>query len=332
MASDAAYDGVFFTGVRTTGIFCRPSCPARKPKPQNVEFFSSIKESLFAGYRPCKRCKPLEPSGRPPEWVQRVLSRVDESSDGRVKAADLRALGVDPGRARRWFLTNYGLTFAAYCRGRRLSSAFTTIRKGSSIDDAVFDSGYESHSGFRDAFARVFGVPPGRSAVARTILVAWIESPLGPLVAGASDDGVCLLEFSDRRMLEAQLDTIRRRFKCSLVPGENKHIKRLRSELSEYFAGKRRVFDVPLDYPGTEFQMRVWRALLRIPFGKTRSYEDLAEFIKVPKAVRAVGRANGMNRISILIPCHRVIGKDGSPVGYGGGLWRKRWLLAHERG
>jgi AraC family transcriptional regulator of adaptative response/methylated-DNA-[protein]-cysteine methyltransferase len=332
LATDTSYDGVFFTAVRTTGIFCRPSCTARKPLPENVEFFSSVKQALFAGYRPCKRCTPLEPAGRPPEWVARVLARVDEVTDRRMTAADLRTLGVDPARARRWFLANYGLTFAAYCRGRRLSTALTTIRKGATIDDAVFDSGYASHSGFREAFARAFGTPPGRSTEVRPVLLAWIESPLGPLIAGASEQGVCLLEFTDRRMLEAQLETIRGRFRCALAPGENRHIVRLRKELGEYFAGKRRVFEVALDYPGTAFQVRVWSELLAIPHGKTLSYEELATAIDSPRAVRAVGRANGMNRISILIPCHRVIGKDGAPVGYGGGLWRKRWLLDHERG
>jgi AraC family transcriptional regulator of adaptative response/methylated-DNA-[protein]-cysteine methyltransferase len=331
MASDSSYNGVFLTAVRTTGIFCLPSCTARKPLPENVEFFGSVKAALFAGYRPCKRCTPLEPVGRLPEWVARVLARVDEASDGRVTAADLRTLGVDPARARRWFLANYGLTFSAYCRGRRLSSAFASLRHGASIDDAVFDSGYASHSGFREAFARTFGTPPGSSPDVSAVLIAWIESPLGPLIAGANEQGVCLLEFTDRRMLEAQLDTIRRRFRCALVPGENPHITRLRTELGEYFAGKRQVFEVPVDYPGTEFQMRVWRELLAIPYGETRSYEGLAAAIGTPAAVRAVGRANGMNRIAVLIPCHRVIGKDGTPVGYGGGLWRKRWLLDHER-
>jgi AraC family transcriptional regulator, regulatory protein of adaptative response / methylated-DNA-[protein]-cysteine methyltransferase len=331
LAADASYDGVFFTAVRTTGIFCRPSCPARKPLRENVEFYATVKEALFAGYRPCKRCTPLEPAGRPPEWVARVLAAIDAQPDQRIGADELRALGVDPARARRWFLAHYGLTFAAYCRGRRLGSALAQIRDGGSIDDAVFDSGYASHSGFREAFARLFGAPPGRSSDLASIAVAWIESPLGPLVAGASEHGVCLLEFSDRRMLEAQLETVKRRFRAALVPAENEHLARLRSEIGEYFAGSRREFSVALDYPGTEFQVNVWNALLAIPCGETRSYEQLAITVGSPLAVRAVGRANGMNRISIVIPCHRVIGKDGTPVGYGGGLWRKRWLLDHER-
>jgi AraC family transcriptional regulator of adaptative response/methylated-DNA-[protein]-cysteine methyltransferase len=161
--------------------------------------------------------------------------------------------------------------------------------------------------------------------------LAWIESPLGPLIAGADDRGVCLLEFSDRRMLEAQLKTLKQRLRRPLVPGEHHHLERLRQELAEYFAGTRKVFEVPIHAPGTPFQEKVWNALLTVPFGELRSYEQIAVAIGSPKAVRAVGRANGMNRIAIVIPCHRVVGKDGTPTGYGGGIWRKQHLLELER-
>jgi AraC family transcriptional regulator of adaptative response/methylated-DNA-[protein]-cysteine methyltransferase len=200
------------------------------------------------------------------------------------------------------------------------------------VDDAVFESGYQSHSGFREAFARVFGATPGRGEGVDPIALTWIESPVGPLVAGADDRGVCLLEFSDRRMLEAQLVTLRKRLGRTLIPGAHPYLERLRLELAEYFDRKRTTFEVPLHAPGTPFEERVWSALLTIPYGEVRSYSDIAETVGSPKAVRAVGRANGMNRIAIVIPCHRVIGKDGSPVGYGGGLWRKQHLLELERG
>ena len=332
LAGDPAYDGVFFTAVKTTGIFCRPACPARKPRPENVEFFATVREAMFAGYRPCKRCAPLTAPGTPPEWVTRLIARLDVAPDVRIRAADLRAEGIDPGRARRWFKTHYGMTFSAFCRARRLSGALATIRRGGSVDDAVFESGYLSHSGFRDAFARAFGAPPGRGEAVDSVALAWFESPLGPLIAGADDRGACLLEFSDRRMLETQLKTLARRLGRTLVPGGHPVLDRLRTELDEYFAGTRRRFDVPIHAPGTPFQERVWRALLAIPFGELRSYEQIAVAIGAPKAVRAVGRANGMNRIAIVIPCHRVVGKDGAPTGYGGGIWRKQRLLDLERG
>jgi AraC family transcriptional regulator, regulatory protein of adaptative response / methylated-DNA-[protein]-cysteine methyltransferase len=329
---DASYDGVFFTGVRTTGIFCRPSCPARKPLPRNVEFFPSVGRALFAGYRPCQRCRPLESDGRAPEWVEQLLDRVDASPDRRVRAAELRALGLSPERVRRHFQRSYGMTFDAYCRARRLGQAFERLREGADLDTAAFDSGYESLSGFREAFSRHFGAPPGRGRKGACIRVAWVRTPLGPMIAGAAEEGLCLLEFTDRRMLERQLGILGRRFRLPLVPGESEHLARVKDELDEYFAGRRREFDVPLRVVGSAFQQKVWTALQGIPYGETRSYADIARAVRSPDAVRAVGQANGMNRIAIVIPCHRVVNADGRLGGYGGGLWRKQRLLAHERG
>lgn len=328
---DASFDGIFFVAVRTTGIFCRPSCPS-KPKLENTEFFASVKECMFAGYRACKRCDPLAASGDRPAWVEELMSRVRESDIGRLQAQELKALGFTPERVRRWFTQNLGMTFAEWCRGQRLAGAFDRLRQGMNLDDVALDSGFESHSGFRDAFTRVFGSAPGRSrSEGERIVIRMIESPLGPLLAGASDAGICLLEFTDRRMLETNLATIRSRIRCPIVPGEHGHLKQLQAELSEYFAGGRRQFSVPLASAGTEFQEQVWQALREIPFGETIPYDELARRVGRPTAQRAVANANGQNRIGILIPCHRVIGKDGSLTGYGGGLWRKRLLLELER-
>jgi AraC family transcriptional regulator of adaptative response/methylated-DNA-[protein]-cysteine methyltransferase len=239
-------------------------------------------------------------------------------------------MGLEPDRVRRYFAARYGLTFQAYCRARRLAGAFEQIRDGKSLDDAVFETGYESHSGFRDAFKRAFGRPPGQAVTADCIRVSWVDTPVGPMIAGATDKGLCLLEFTDRRMLEHQIDVLGRRFKTTLVPGSHKYLTQLETELAEYFAG-RRTFDVPVYAPGSPFEERVWRALLTIPHGETRSYEDIARQVGSPRGVRAVGRANGLNRIAIVIPCHRVVNKSGELGGYGGGLWRKRRLLHLER-
>jgi AraC family transcriptional regulator, regulatory protein of adaptative response / methylated-DNA-[protein]-cysteine methyltransferase len=327
--SDASYDGLFFLGVRTTGIFCRPSCPARKPKPENVEFFALPKDALFAGYRPCRRCRPLE-DAQAPAWVTTLLDRVEREPAVRLRERDLREIGLEPARLRRYFAARYGMTFQAYCRARRLARAFERIRDGEPLDDAVFETGYESHSGFRDAFQKAFGTPPGHSADAECVRLSWIDTPLGPMIAGATDKGLCLLEFTDRRMLERELAMLRRRFKAALAPADHAHLTTARRELSEYFAGTRRSFSVPVDAPGTPFEERVWQELCRIPYGETRSYEDIARAVSGPAAVRAVGRANGRNRIAIVIPCHRVVNKSGELGGYGGGLWRKRRLLHIE--
>jgi AraC family transcriptional regulator of adaptative response/methylated-DNA-[protein]-cysteine methyltransferase len=328
---DVGWDGVFYVAVKTTGIFCRPSCSSR-PNLDNVEFFQSVKDCLFAGYRACKRCHPLEANGKPPEWVCELISRVEAAPDVRLKAADLRALGVSPERARRWFQEHYGMSFAAWCRGNRLAGAFMRIRNGATLDDAIFDSGFQSHSGFREAFTRVFGEAPGRSREnGDRVVITMLETPLGPVLAGATDQGINLLEYTDRRMLEHNLQAMRGRFGCAIVPGQHSLLERLREELNEYFQGMRREFTLPLASRGTPFQDKVWQELRRIPYGQTISYDELARRVGQRTAQRAVARANGMNYVAILIPCHRVIGKDGSFTGYGGGLWRKRLLLELER-
>lgn len=328
---DTSYDGVFFLAVRTTGIFCKPSCPARKPRSSNVEYFGSAREAIFAGYRPCKRCHPLDAAGTVPPWVHRLLDLIERDPSARFTDAHLRTLEIDPVKARRFFLKNYGMTFQAYCRGRRLGKSLEQIRLGADLDDVVLGHGFDSHSGFRDAFVRTFGKPPGRSRTSDCILTAWIESPMGPLVAGATSEGICLLEFTDRRMLEAQFTTLRRHFACSIIPGENEHLTMLRRELGEYFRGQRKRFTVPVVHPGSAFQQRVWKALMNIPYATTVSYEEIAGNIGASGAHRAVGRANGLNRIAIVIPCHRVVNKNGELGGYGGGLWRKRKLLELEQ-
>ncbi|MCI0413612.1 trifunctional transcriptional activator/DNA repair protein Ada/methylated-DNA--[protein]-cysteine S-methyltransferase [bacterium] len=328
---DATYDGIFFTGVRTTGIFCKPSCSARKPLPENLSYFSNAREALFAGYRPCLRCQPLEAGGAHPDWVRELLTKVDGSPEQRIKDSDLQSMGIEPETARRYFLKRFGMTFQAYCRARRLGSAFQLIREGATLDEVPFDSGYESHSGFREAFGKLFGKAPGQSRSDELISVDWVDSPLGPLVLAASGKGVCLLEFTDRRMLEKQFDTLRKRFQCAVAPGKNPYTEQLKNELSEYFKGERKKFDVPLYAPGTPFEEKVWQALKTIPYGETWSYFNLARTIGDPAAVRAVGTANGKNRIAIVIPCHRVVNKDGKLGGYGGGLWRKQYLLDLER-
>jgi AraC family transcriptional regulator of adaptative response/methylated-DNA-[protein]-cysteine methyltransferase len=359
---DTAYEGVFYLGVRTTGIFCRPTCPAKKPKRENVEFFASTREAVTAGYRPCRRCRPMRPEGAAPEWLEGLLRDIEGDPARRWKDADLSAAGLDPARVRRWFKRHHGMTFHAYQRARRLGLALGQIRNGDDIMGTAYDHGYESLSGFRDAFAHVFGAPPGRATRAREagravgakaggdraiddreptngrsgdgalthVVVTRVLTPLGPLVAGASDAGLCLLEFADRPMLETQLQRLRKHLDCAVTPGSNRHIDQVERELAEYFAGERTDFDVALVVPGTDFQQQVWSALRDIPYGETRSYEDIARAIDNPKAVRAVGRANGDNRIPIVIPCHRVVRADGSLGGYGGELWRKRYLLQLE--
>lgn len=329
MGRDATCDGLFYCAVTTTGIFCRPSCPARKPKPEHVTFFATAREALFAGFRPCARCRPLD-GDTVPDWARRLIERVEAEPGRRISETELRRDGLDPAAVRRWFKSHFGMTFQAYSRARRLGAAFSAIRAGASLDEAGWDHDWDSVSGFREAFGKAVGSAPGAARNGDYLRLAWIETPLGPMAAGATSEALCLLEFTDRRMLETQLETVRRRFGRPLLPGESPLFADLRRQLDDYFAGRRRAFELPLEAPGTPFQGEVWAALRQIPYGETRSYAELAASIGRPAAVRAVGRANGQNRIAILIPCHRVIATDGGLGGYGGGLWRKLRLIETE--
>jgi AraC family transcriptional regulator, regulatory protein of adaptative response / methylated-DNA-[protein]-cysteine methyltransferase len=327
---DASFDGVFYTAVRTTGIFCRPTCPAKKPLEQNIEFFPTVHEALFAGYRPCKRCHPLEAAAAPPEWVRPLLAQIEAEPDRRWKDRDLSAMGMHPDRVRRWFKQQHNMTFQAYSRARRLSSALGQIRLGAGITSAAMDSGYDSVSGFSSAVLKARGQAPSLVDSSGEVSINRLSTPLGQMIACASETALLLLEFVDRRMIERQLNRVRKWTGAELVPGENKILRDLESELVEYFAGRLSEFKTPLETTGTQFQEIVWTELQQIPYGSTVSYADLARNIDRPTAVRAVANANGHNRIAILIPCHRVIGADGTLTGYGGGLWRKQRLLDIE--
>jgi AraC family transcriptional regulator of adaptative response/methylated-DNA-[protein]-cysteine methyltransferase len=331
LGRDATYDGVFVTAVATTGIFCRPSCSARKPRPENVEFYSSSRDALLAGYRPCLRCRPLEAAGAAPQWIQELLAAVENEPTRRWKDQDLRDRGLHPDRVRRWFQQHHGMSFHAYQRARRLGLALGRIRHGSDVTSSAFDSGFDSLSGFNEAFRRLFGTSPGDARAASTVTLTRVLTPLGPMIVGASDDALCLLEFADRRMLGTQLRRISARLNCSFVPGTNSIVEQAAAELEAYFRGDLRRFEAPITDPGTDFQRQVWQQLLEIPYGSTVSYGDLARTLGRASAVRAVAGAVGDNRLAIVIPCHRVVGSDGRLTGYGGGLWRKQKLLEHER-
>ena len=328
---DTAYEGVFLAGVKTTGIFCRPTCRAKKPKPENVEFFPSINEALHGGYRPCRVCRPMDQVKRPPALVERLRRAAEESADGRVTDKDLQAMGIEPSTARRQFQAYHGLTFHAYQRARRMGLALRDVKAGRAVVDVQLTRGYESDSGFREAFARIFGAAPHRAQDSVCLLAQRIETPLGTMLALADDHGLRLLEFADRRALEREIAMVRRRLKCVVVPGTNATLEATRAQLAEYFAGTRRDFALPLAPVGSDFQRRVWAELLKIPHGATRSYLEMAKRLGVPKAPRAIGRANGSNCLALVIPCHRVIRADGELCGYGGGIWRKQRLLELER-
>jgi AraC family transcriptional regulator, regulatory protein of adaptative response / methylated-DNA-[protein]-cysteine methyltransferase len=327
---DSSYQGIFFTGVRSTGIFCRIGCPARTPRPEQLEFFPTAGDALFAGFRPCKRCRPIEPASATPTWLRTLLEAIDQDPETRWSDSDIRALRLHPDRVRRWFQKHHGMTFHAYARARRLGVALDQIRRGSSVVGAALDNGYDSLSGFNEAFRVVLGKNPTQASQATILRVIRLTTPLGPMIACATDRALCMLEFADRRMLELQLRRVRKRLKAIFLAGSNAILERTAGELDEYFAGNLREFTIPINLAGSEFQTSVWKRLQDIPYGRILSYRDVAVSLNAPNSVRAVGRANGDNCIAIIVPCHRVVGSNGHLTGYGGGLWRKRRLLEIE--
>lgn len=322
--------GIFFVGVKTTAVFCIATCRARKPKLENVEFYTTFKEALDNGYRPCKICKPTQNANQAPEQVEIAMDMVKNQPKEKITDFRLRQNKVSPEIVRRWFKKNYGMTFHAYQRMYRINSAFQELKTSKKVTATAFDTGYESLSGFGYTYKKLLGQSPQKSLNEKIILISRLTTPIGPMFICATDKGICLLEFVDRRMLETEFKDLQRLLQARIIAGENHYIKQAKNEISEYFNGERKIFDVKVHTPGTDFQNSVWNCLRKIPFGETATYKQQAKRIEKPKAIRAVTTANGFNRISIIVPCHRVIGTNGHLTGYGGGIERKRWLLNHE--
>ena len=329
---DSQLEGIFYFGVKTTGIFCRPGCTARNPKKENVDYFASIQKALDSGYRPCKICSPLEKSGQAPRWLKPLLDQVHANPGDSFKDEDLRARNLEPARVRRWFQKHHGITFHAYIKALRINRAFEKMKNHGDVTSTAFDSGYESLSGFHAAFKSVAGVSPSKAKARSLVTITKLATPLGPMYAGASEHGLCFLEFSDRKMIDHQIEQLQQRMKARFVQATTPVLTALESQLEEYFHGKRQDFEISLDISGTPFQIRAWQALQQIPYGETRSYQQQAVQIGNTKAVRAVASANAKNHIAIVIPCHRVIAKNGGLAGFGGGVWRKKYLLDLEAG
>jgi len=331
LGKKSEYDGVFYVGVKTTGVFCRPSCPARKPKFENCEFFETVQEALLASFRPCKRCRPLSHPNQVSKLVATLVNAVEENPEKRWKDRDFQELSVDASTARRQFKKRFGMTFVEYARARRMGLAIKHIREGNSIIEAQLDAGYESSSGFRDAFSQIMGTAPTLSGHRKILKTSWVDTRLGPMIAIGDEESLYLLEFADRRGLEREVERLRQRTKSAILPGMTGPLRSIETELNQYFDGALKRFKTPLVFLGSSFQKRVWEELQKIPFGETRSYAQLATTIGKPSAFRAVANANGANQFAIVIPCHRVINSNGELGGYGGGLPRKKWLIHHER-
>jgi AraC family transcriptional regulator of adaptative response/methylated-DNA-[protein]-cysteine methyltransferase len=331
LARDAAYDGRAFVGVVSTGIFCRLTCPARKPKPENCRFFDTVSACIEAGFRPCKRCHPLAHAATADPQVKRLVDKLSAEPNHRWSEADLVAMGIDPSTARRSFKRHFGMTFLQMARLHRIRAGFDTLSEGGLVIEAQLEASFQSGSGFRESFARVLGQSPSSFTGEEPIRADWIDTPLGLMVAASDQHALHLLEFADRKALPTQIKKLQSVTQGGIGVGRFAPIDQIEVELGAYFRAEDARFETPLALHGTPFSRRVWRELRKIPPGETRSYRDIAEAIGQPAATRAVARANGANQIALAIPCHRVIGADGSLTGYGGGLWRKQQLIELER-
>lgn len=328
LARDPAYEGRALVGVTTTGVFCRLTCPARKPLARNCRWFADAGAARAAGFRPCLRCHPTGPQAAGDPAVAKLVAVLAADPARRWTEEDVAALGLDPSTVRRAFRRHFGQTFLQYARGARLAQGIRAMGQGAAVIEAQLDAGFDSASGFRAAFARLFGAPPGAMKGATDLRADWIETPLGGMVAVADETALHLLEFPDRKGFARQLRGLPGRVSLGRTP----IMDALETQLAAFMAGQRATFDLPLTLHGTEFQRRVWGVLATIPAGQTRSYAQVAAAIGQPTATRAVAAANAANRLAIVIPCHRVIGADGRLTGYAGGLWRKEKLIEIERG
>jgi len=332
-ARDRAMDGVFFYAVISTGVYCRPSCPSKRPRRENVVFFRAREAAEHAGFRPCKRCKPDARDGRDPgaQLVEKVGRYIDNHPDEPVTLEALgRALGISPFYLQRTFKAVTGITPRAYADSRRLNSLKAGLREGHSVTRSLYDAGYGSSSRLYEHASEQLGMTPARyrkQGSGVTIQFALAKTALGQMLIAATDKGICSVRFADdAAALEKQL---RDEFpKAEIRRADRRlaeHVSALRAMLQGRFSAA-----IPLDVQATAFQRRVWEELQSIPRGKTKSYSEVARSIGRPKAARAVANACASNPVAIVIPCHRVVREDGSAGGYRWGLERKKKLLETE--
>jgi AraC family transcriptional regulator of adaptative response/methylated-DNA-[protein]-cysteine methyltransferase len=326
MRRDRSWDGRVLGAVKTTGIYCKPSCPARRPKREHVEFFASREEALAAGYRPCLRCKPDE-VGRDREAIAKAVKMIEKAEEPPSLDELAVAVGYAPHHFQRIFKRDLGVSPAGYARALRNRRVEMALKANERVTDAVYDAGYSGPSGFySDAKERLGMTPSAWRDGGRGETIRWttFDSPLGQMFIAATSKGICRLTFDDS---EASLHRL---FPKATILKDGGGLKQLVEGALAAIERPLAAPDLPIDVAGTAFQEAVWRELRKIPPGETRSYADIAAAIGAPKAVRAVGTANGDNHVCVLIPCHRVIRSDGSLGGYGGGIERKKKLLASE--
>ncbi len=329
---DDAFDGRAYVGVTSTGVFCRLTCPARKPKRENCLFFETIGGCIAAGFRACLKCHPMGPAAQSDPVVARLLAALRAEPERRWLERDVAAMGIDPSTARRAFKRHFGMTFLEMARLERLRCGAAELPAGGRVIDAQLQASYDSPAAFRAAFGKWLGIAPGKFVKDALLRADWIDTKLGPMIAVSDAHALHLLEFAERKALPGELKRLYAHARGSLGFGRFAPTDQIEAEMTAFMSGTSDQFETRLAPLGTPFTQAVWQTLRTIPAGETRSYAQVARMMARPEAVRAVARANGANPIAIAIPCHRVLGADGSLTGYGGGLWRKQALIELERG
>ncbi len=323
---DRSWDGRAVGAVKTTGIYCKPSCPAKRPNRENVEFFATGEEARAAGYRPCLRCKPDE-VGRDREAVAKAVRLIETAEAAPTLEQLASAVGYTPHHFQRLFKRDVGVSPADYARALRTKRAEKHLRTNGRVTDAIYEAGYSAPSRFyADAKERMGMTPSAWREGGRGETIRWttFDSPLGRMLIATTSKGICRLTFNDGE------ESLRRLFPNATLIEDEGGMRELVEGALAAIERPAAAPELPIDVAGTAFQEAVWRELRKIPLGETRSYAEIAAAIGRPKAVRAVGTANGENHVSVLIPCHRVIRSDGTLGGYGGGLPNKTKLLAAE--
>ena len=332
-ARDRRADGLFVYAVRTTGVYCRPSCAARPARPDNVSFHPTCEAAEAAGFRPCLRCRPNEPSReeRQAQALARACRLIEEAETPPPLADLARAAGMSAFHFHRVFKAATGVTPRAYAAARRSERAAEGLREGASVTRAVFEAGFNASSRFYEEAGARLGMSPRAyrdGGTGAAIRFAVAQCSLGAILVAATDKGVCAILLGDDPA--ALVRDLEDRFPKAELIGGDAAFERLVARVVGFVEAPARGFDLPLDIGGTAFQQRVWAALRKIPAGRTASYAEIARAICEPAAVRAVARACGANAIAVAIPCHRVVRADGALSGYRWGVERKRDLLARE--
>jgi AraC family transcriptional regulator of adaptative response/methylated-DNA-[protein]-cysteine methyltransferase len=333
VARDASFAGQFYIAVKTTGVYCRPGCPARLPKRDNVRFFDTRDEAERAGFRPCKRCKPNQPSLDQVHAAKVAQAcRLIEAADEAPKLDALAEIvGLSPYHFHRIFKQTVGVTPKAYAVAHRNKRVRAELPTSDTVTAAIYGAGFNSNGRFYANASEVLGMAPTdfrEGGAGQDIRFAIAECWLGLVLIAESEKGVCAILFGDDPE-ELRCD-LQDQFPRARLIGSDKSFEELTAKVIAFVEAPGQGLDLPLDIRGTAFQHRVWDALRRIPVGSTASYAEIAEKIGAPKAVRAVARACATNRIAVAIPCHRVVRSDGGLSGYRGGVERKRALLAQE--